>query len=48
MVSRSPINECEDPDAMIFEWGNWREVYDEDYVGEYDEDGEITAVLISY
>lgn len=48
MVSRSPINECEDPDTMIFEWGNWREVYDEDYVGEYDESSKITAVLISY
>lgn len=36
------------PDAMIFEWGNWREVYDEDAIEDYDETAPITAVLITY
>lgn len=33
---------------MIFEWDNWREVYDEDAIEDYDEAAPITAVLISY
>ena len=47
--SRSNIEEVEhDPDAMIFEWDNWKECYDEECVEEYDESGKVTAVLISY
>lgn len=45
--SRSPID-FRDPDAMIFEWDNWTEVYDEDYVENYDEGRKVTAILISY
>lgn len=48
VFSRSPIQEYDDPDSMIFEWDNWREIYDKDCVDMYDEGGKITAVLISY
>lgn len=37
-----------DPDAMIFEWDNWKECYDEDAIEDYDDTAPITAVLISY
>lgn len=50
IVSRSPKDdECfGDPEAMIFEYDNWQECYDEDAVEEYDETAPITAVLITY
>ena len=41
-----------DPDAMIWEWDVSREelaaYYDDDALDDYDFDGEVTAVLISY
>ena len=50
VVSRwSRDNECfGNPNEMIFEWDNWREVYDEDVIENYDDTAPITAVLISY
>jgi hypothetical protein len=50
IVSRTPRdNECfGDPEAMIFEYDNWQECYDEDVVEEYDDSAPITAVLITY
>lgn len=50
VVSRWPKNNeyFGDPDAMIFEWDNWKECYDEEAIEEYDETAPITAVLISY
>lgn len=48
VVSRSLVEELCDPDSMVFECDNWRDAYDEDYVDEYDENGNITAVLISH
>lgn len=48
-MSRSEVTEKHpDPDSMIFEYDNWREVYDEESIEEYDENGKVTAVLISY
>lgn len=50
IVSRTPKDtDCfGDPDAMIFEFSNWRECYDDDAVEEYNEAAPITAVLITY
>lgn len=45
VISRSEI-EGENYEAMIFEYDNWRECYDEDCVNEYPANGKITAVLI--
>lgn len=53
-VSRTPRNSEDfgDPDAMIWEWDMSKEelaaYYDDDALDDYDFDGEITAVLISY
>lgn len=49
VVSRTPITSDEygDPDAMVWEYENWREIYDEDAIEEYDEDAPVTAVLIT-
>lgn len=50
LVSRSVLEDGEytDPDSLIFEWDEYEECYDEDCLEEYDPDGPITAVLISY
>ena len=37
-----------DIDNVMFEWDNWKDVYDEDAIEEYPVDGKITGVLISY
>ena len=43
-VSRSKIgNNLND---MIFEWDNWKRHYKDKDIDEYDENGEITAILI--
>lgn len=43
-VSRSESSN--DYGDMIFEYENWRDCYDENVVEQYNETGEITAVLI--
>lgn len=53
-VSRTPQNSEDfgDPNAMIWEWDMSKEelaaYYDDDALDDYDFDGEVTAVLISY
>ena len=51
-VSRTPRNSegFGDPNAMIWEWetDNLADFYDEDDLDDYDFNGPVTAVLISY
>lgn len=49
-VSRTPKNSDEfgDPDAMVWEFANYEDIYDEDSLDEYDATAQVTAVLISY
>lgn len=50
IVSRCPADHkyFGDPDAMVWEYSNYRDVYDEDALDEYNENGPVTAVLITY
>ena len=50
VVTRENFDDIDysDIDNVMFEWDNWREVYDEDAIEEYPVDGKITGVLISY
>lgn len=50
LISRSVLEDGEytDTDSLIFEWDGYEEYYDEWALEEYDPDGPITAVLISY
>lgn len=49
VVSRSPIEEYADPDAMIWEWeGDYSVFYDDDDMAAYDTTAPITAVMITY
>ncbi len=45
VISRSEI-EGNDYDAMIFEYDDWKEYYEECLVNNYPVNGKITAVLI--
>lgn len=45
---QSRSKNCDDTDDMIFEWDEWREYYGDEAVEEYDKNGKVTAVLISY
>ena len=49
-VTRSELADefcCEGIENAIYEWDNWREVYDEDAVFAYPIDGKVTGVLLS-
>lgn len=43
-VSRSV--DVDSPDSMIWEYSNYKKVYDDDALEEYDESGKITAICI--
>lgn len=44
-VSRS--THLESPEMMIWEYSNYKDVYDNDALEEYDVDGKITAICIN-
>lgn len=44
-VSRSMDTNC--PDSMIWEYSNYKDVYDDDALEEYDVNGKITAICIN-
>lgn len=45
IVSRSIDTDC--PDSMIWEYSNYKEVYEDDALEEYDVNGKITAICIN-